>query len=82
MGGTTYYQKNKDVILKRIKDCYENNKEDWEIKQKVDIETYLKKKKNKKRKYGKNRYYGISEENKQKLKEYKKKLSQVKKVSM
>ena len=27
MGGTTYYQKNKDVILNRTKDCYENNKE-------------------------------------------------------
>ena len=23
----TYYQRNKDVILNRTKDCYENNKE-------------------------------------------------------
>ena len=25
--GTTYYQKNREVILNRAKDCYENNKE-------------------------------------------------------
>ena len=27
MSGTTYYQRNKDVILNRAKDYYENNKE-------------------------------------------------------
>ena len=27
MSGTTYYERNRDVILNRAKDCYENNKE-------------------------------------------------------
>ena len=27
MSNTTYYQKNRDVILNRAKDYYENNKE-------------------------------------------------------
>ena len=27
MGGSTYYQRNRDVILNRAKDYYENNKE-------------------------------------------------------
>ena len=26
MSGTTYYQRNREVILSRAKDCYENNK--------------------------------------------------------
>ena len=31
MNETTYYQRNKDVIIKRTKDYYENNKEKlWE----------------------------------------------------
>ena len=45
-------------------------KKDWEIRQKINIETYLKKKKNKNREYRKNRYHSISEEKKQNLKEY------------
>ena len=27
MSETTYYERNRDVILNRAKDCYENNKE-------------------------------------------------------
>ena len=27
MSDITYYQRNRDVILKRTKDCYENDKE-------------------------------------------------------
>ena len=31
MSNTTYYQRNKDLILKSAKDCYENDKERlWE----------------------------------------------------
>ena len=45
MNGTTYYQKNREVILKRAKDYYENNKELLrEREQKINIENYLKKK--------------------------------------
>ena len=42
----TYYQRNRDVILNRVKDYYENDKES---KQKINTETYLKKKNQKKR---------------------------------
>ena len=37
----TYYQRNRDVILNRVKDYYENDKES---KQEINTETYLKKK--------------------------------------
>ena len=40
---------------------------------------YLKKKKNEKREYGKNRYHNMSEEKKQKLKEYQKNYREAKK---
>ena len=42
----TYYQRNRDVILNRVKDYYENDKES---KQEINTETYLKKKNQKKR---------------------------------
>ena len=47
-------------------------KKDWESKQEINTEIYLKKKKNEKREYGKNRYHNMPEEKKQKLKEYQK----------
>ena len=48
MNNTTYYQRNREVILNRAKDYYENDKKDWESKQEINIETYLKKIKGKK----------------------------------
>ena len=54
--------KNKDVILNRVK--YYKRK--WQREE----ETYLKKKKIKKREYRENRYHNMSEEKKQRLKEY------------
>ena len=44
MSKTTYYQRNREVILNTAKDYYENNKEK-EKEQKINIENYLKKKK-------------------------------------
>ena len=44
MSGTIYYQRNREVILSRAKDHYENNKELLrERKQKLNIENNLKK---------------------------------------
>ena len=57
-------------------------KKDWGNKQKINIETYQKKIESKKREYGKNRYHNISEEKKQKLKEYQKNISRDKKLSI
>ena len=46
MSETTYYQRNREVILNRAKNYYENNKELLrEREQKINIENYLKKKK-------------------------------------
>ena len=49
----TYYQrKKKDVILKRAKGYYENDKKDQEIKEDISTETYLKKEKIKRENMG------------------------------
>ena len=46
MSATTYYERNRDVILNRAKDYYKNNKEFLrEREQKINIENYLMKKK-------------------------------------
>ena len=50
MSETTYYQRNREVILNRAKDYYDNNKallreREREREQKINTENYLKKKK-------------------------------------
>ena len=47
-------------------------KKDQGSMQGINTETYLKKKKNKKREYGKNRYHNMSQEKNQRLKKYQK----------
>ena len=54
----TYYQRNREKVLNRAKQYHVNNKEEISDEEK-DI----------KRKYGRNRYQNMSEENKQRLKE-------------
>ena len=44
MSGTTFYQRNREVILNRAKDYYQNNKEllrEREREQKTNIGNYL-----------------------------------------
>ena len=43
MDNTTYYQRNREKILNRAKDYYENDKERLREQQEISIETYLKK---------------------------------------
>ena len=45
MSETTYYERNRDVILNRAKDYYENNKELLRERAKINVENYLKKQK-------------------------------------
>ena len=46
MNETTYYQRNREVIVNKAKDYYENNKELLrERVQKINTENYLKRKK-------------------------------------
>ena len=42
---TTYYQRNRKIILNRAKEDYKNNKEILREKAKINTENYLKKKK-------------------------------------
>ena len=74
MSKETYYQKQRDVILKRAKDCYENDKERLKEQAKKIYKKLYEEEKNIKREYGRNRYHNVSKEEKKKLKEYEKKL--------
>ena len=75
----TYYQKNRDVILNRAKDYYENDKERLREQARDKYRDLPEEEKNKKREYGQNRYCNMSEEKKQRLKEYQKNYREAKK---
>ena len=75
----TYYQKNRDVILNRAKDYYENDKERLRRQRRDKYKNLSEEEKNKKREYGRNRYRNMSEEKKQRLKEYQKNYHKAKK---
>ena len=68
----TYYQRNRDVILNRAKDYYENDKERLREQARDKYRNLSEEEKNKKREYGKNRYHNMSEKKKKRLKEYQK----------
>ena len=65
-------KKNRDVILSRAKDYYKNDKERLREKARDKFRNLSKEEKNGKQKYGRNRYYNMSEGKKQRLKEYQK----------
>ena len=75
----TYYQKNRDVILKRAKDHYENDQDRLREQARDKQRNLSEEEKNKKREYVKNRYLNMSEEKKQRLKEYQKNYREAKK---
>ena len=75
MNKTTCYQRNRDVILNRAKDYFENNKELLRQRAKNKYRELPEEEKNINRECGKNRYHNMSEENKKRLKKYQKKLS-------
>ena len=66
----TCYQRNREVILNRAKDYYENDKERLREQARHNYRNLSEEQKNKKREYRKNRYHNMSEEKKQRLKEY------------
>ena len=72
MTDLNYYQRNRDVILNRAKDYYDNDKERLKKQARDKCRNLSEKDKNKKREYGRSRYRNMSEEKKQKLKEYQK----------
>ena len=78
MSELTYYQRNRDVILIRVKDYYENDKKRLREQARDKYRNLSEEDKNKKREYGKNRYHNMSEE-KQKVKQYQKNYREAKK---
>ena len=78
----TYYQRNRNVLLNRAKDYYENKKDRSREQAKNKYRNLSEEDKNKKKEYWKNRYHNMSEEKKQKLKKYQKKYRESKKVSI
>ena len=79
INNTTYYKKNREIVLNRVKDYYENDKERLREQARDKYRNLSEEDKKKKREYGKNRYHNMSEEKKQKLKEYQKKYREAKK---
>ena len=57
----TYYQRNRDEILNRTKDYYENDKERLKKQARDKYRNLSEEEKNKKREYGRNRYCNMSE---------------------
>ena len=72
MSKETYYQKQRDVILKRAKDYHENDKERLREQAKSINKKLYEEEKNIKREYGRSIYHNVSKEKKKKLKEYQK----------
>ena len=82
MSGTTYYQRNKDVMLNRPKDYYENNKERLRYKAKDKYKNLSEEEKNEKREHRKTDIIVCLRKRNKNQKNIKKKLSRGKKVSI
>ena len=72
MSGTTYYQRNKDVILNRANEYYRNNKDELKVKARDKSRELSKDGNDVKRQYQRNRYHNMSDADKRRLKEYQK----------
>ena len=75
----TYYQKNRDVILNRAKDYYENDKERLREQARDKYRTLSEEEKNKKREYGKIDISICLKKRKKTKKEYQKNYREAKK---
>ena len=67
MSGTTYYERNRDVILNRAKDYYKNNKELLKERAKSKYRELPENEKDVKRQYQRDRYHSMSAEEKQRI---------------
>ena len=76
----TCYLRNRDVILNRAKDYYENDKEGLREQARDKYRNLSEKEENRKREYGKDRYRNMSKEKKQILKAYQKNYRKAKKL--
>ena len=62
MIGPTYYQRNREVMLNRANEYYENNKDLFREKAKNKYRELSEEEKNIKREYGRNKHHNMSEE--------------------
>ena len=60
MSKTTYYHRNREIILNRAKDYYKNNKKVLREKARNKVREFSDEQKNVKREYGRNRYHNMS----------------------
>ena len=60
MSETTYYQRNREIILNRAKDYYKNSKKVLREKARNKDREFSDEQKNEKREYGRNRYHNMS----------------------
>ena len=79
MSKTTYYQRNRDIMLNRAKD-YKNNKKLLRERAKNKYRSLSKDEKDIKKQYEKARYHNMSDEEKQRLKDYQKNYREARKL--
>ena len=79
---TSLFQRNRDVVLNRAKDYYENDKERLRELARDKYRNLSEEEKNKKTEYGKNRYRNMPEEKKQRLKEYQEIIARLKSLNI
>ena len=72
MSETTYYQRNRNVILSRAKGYYKDDKERLRGNARDKYRNLSEDEKNKKRKYGRNRYHNMSKKRNKNQKNIKK----------
>ena len=75
-------QRNRDIMLNRAKDYYENNKELLRERAKNKYRSLLKDEKDIKKQYQKARYHNMSDEEKQNLKDYQKNYREARKLKI
>ena len=79
MNNATHYQRNRDVMLNKVKDHYENDKKWLREQARDNCRNLSEEVKNKKREYERNRYHNMPEEKKKRLKKYQKNYREAKK---
>ena len=80
MSKTTYYQRNRYIMLNRAKRYYENNKELLQEQEQNKYRSLSEDEKDIKKQYQKVRYHNMNDEEKQRLKDYQKNYREAKKL--
>ena len=82
MSEATYYQRNRNLILNRVKGYYKNHNQILKHNARDQYRNLSEEEKKKKKKYGRNKYHNMSKEKKQKVKEYQKIVVMLKSINL